>query len=237
MDSKGSSSAPIASVATIKYLELVPLQCGPLDIEAVKTSADLSSVPLSQEPERQSEPQDNYNSTPPPAIDGACDVNNVHEAFLSNDHEGDDDGETFDYKGVDWEPRTSGVPTPSPAAETCATASPHSSLEPRFEHSRTPSKAEHESTSSSLSTSALEEPALQSSTMYALDDIRVGVKCKNEAKIAYNTRRRIKSASADDLRGMVDLVQAARGTYSSQIEVDMHTDCDRQLFQSPTVAQ
>ncbi|KAI9461036.1 hypothetical protein BJY52DRAFT_247013 [Lactarius psammicola] len=198
--SKGSCSAPIALVAAIEYPELVPPQCDPLDIAAVKTGVDHSSVPLSQEPERPSEPRDSDNSTPPPAIEGACDVNNVHEAFLSNDPEGDDDGETFDYKGVDWEPRASGVPTPSPA----------SSLEPHFEHPHTPSKTDHDSTSSSLSTSSLKESALQASTMYASDDIQVGLKCKNEAKTAYNTRRRIKCASADDLRVMVELVQATR---------------------------
>jgi hypothetical protein len=191
-DSRGSS--PETLVATIKYSELVPLQCGPLDADAVKTGVDLSSVPLSQEPECQTEPQD--DPTPPSAIEGACDVNNVHEAFLSDDPEGDDDGETFDYNGVDWEPRASGAPTPSPTAETCVTPSPYSSPEPHFEHCRTPSNAEYESTSLSLSTSALREAALQSLTMYASDDIQVGVKRKNEAKVAYNTRRWTKCASA-----------------------------------------
>ncbi|KAH8991932.1 hypothetical protein EDB92DRAFT_610359 [Lactarius akahatsu] len=203
MDFKGSSSVPIASVTTIKYSGLVTLHCGPLDIEAAKTSVDHAKFPPSQEPERQSEPRDIDNPTPPPAVEGACDVNDVPEAFLSRDPEGDDDGETFDYKGVDWEPR-------APAAEICATASLHSSLEPYFEHGRISSKAE---TSSSLSTSTLKEAALQSSTAYASDDILVGVKCRNEAKIAYDTRRMIKCTSAGDLRGMVDLVQATRGTY------------------------
>ncbi|KAH9049542.1 hypothetical protein EDB84DRAFT_1046995 [Lactarius hengduanensis] len=194
-DFKGSSSVPIASVTAIKYSGLVTLHCGPLDIEAAKTSVDHAKVPLSQEPERQSEPQDIDNPTSPPAVEGACDVNDVPEAFLSHDPEGDDDGETFDYKGVDWEPR-------APAAEICATALLYSSLDGRI-----PSRAE---TSSSLSTSTLKEAALRSSTAYASDDILVGVKCRNEAKIAYDTRRMIKCASAGDLRGIVDLVQATR---------------------------
>ncbi|KAI9445361.1 hypothetical protein H4582DRAFT_2183346 [Lactarius indigo] len=200
-DSKGSSSAPIASVTAIIYSGLVPPHYSPLGIEAVKTSVDHAKVPPSQEPERQSEPQDIDNPTPPPAVEGACDVNDVPEAFLSHDPEGDD-GETFDYKGVDWEPR-------APATEICTTASPYSSLEPLFEHGRIPSKAGHGSTSSPLSASTLRVAALQSSTTYAPDDILVGVKCKNEAKIAYNTRRMIKCASAGDLRSMVDL-EAAR---------------------------
>ncbi|KAH9043654.1 hypothetical protein EDB85DRAFT_706363 [Lactarius pseudohatsudake] len=199
-DFKGSSSVPIASVTAIKYSGLVTLRCGPLDIEAAKTSVDHAKVPLSQEPERQSEPQDIDSPTLPLAVESACDVNDVPEAFLSHHPEGDDDGETFDYKGVDWEPRT-------PAAEICATASLYSSLEPHFEHGRIPSRAE---TSSSLSMSTLKEAALRSSTAYASDDILVGVKCRNEAKIAYDTKRMIKCASAGDLRGIVDLVQATR---------------------------
>ncbi|KAH8998810.1 hypothetical protein EDB86DRAFT_3075882 [Lactarius hatsudake] len=197
---KGSSSVSIASVTAIKYSGLVTLQCGPLAIEAAKTSVDHAKIPPSQEPGRQSGPQDINNPTPPPAVEGACDANDVREAFLSHDPEGDDDGETFDYKGVDWEPR-------APVAEICAT-SPYSPLEPHFEHDRISSKAE---TSSPLSTSTLKEAALQSSTAYASDDILVGVKYRNEARIAYDTRRMIKCASAGDLRGMVDLVQETRG--------------------------
>ncbi|KAH9082244.1 hypothetical protein EDB83DRAFT_627035 [Lactarius deliciosus] len=199
-DFKESSSVSIASVTAIKYSRLVTLHCGPLDIDAAKISVDYAKVSPSQEPGRRSDPQNTNNPTPPLAVEGACNVNDVSEAFLSHDPEGDDDGETFDYKGVDWEPRV-------PAAEICATASPYSSLEPHFEHGRIPSKAE---TSSSLSTSTLKEAALQSSTAYASDDILVGVKCRNEAKIACDTRRMIKCASAGDLRGMVDLVQATR---------------------------
>lgn len=206
MDPKEPSSAPIPLVAAIKYSELVLPQCV-LDTEAVKADANLSSAPLSREPELelQIEPQD--NSTVLSDIESACDVNDVHEAYLSYDPEDDNDDEAFDYKGIDWEPRISGVPTPPPSAEIDAIALPYSS----------PSKADHESTSWYLSASAL-------SMMYASDDIQVGVKCRNEARISYNTRRRIRRASADDLRGMGGLLQVTR-TYSSQIKADMHTDC------------
>lgn len=200
-------SSPETLVTTLQYSDIVPPQCGPLDIEAVKTAVELPSVLLSQEPECRSEPQD--DPTLPSAIEGACDVNSEHEASLSDDP---DDDETFDYKGVDWEPRASNPPPPT---DICATSSPYSSLEL---HSRTPSKAEYEPTPSSFATSSLREAALQSSTMRASDDIQVGVKCKNEAKIANNTRRRIKYASSDDLRSVVDLFQATR-TYSSKIRL------------------
>ena len=200
--STGSSLETL--VATIKYSELVPPQCGP---PAVNIGVDLSSVPLPQELEHQSKPQDD----PIPLSASTCDVNNARELFHP---EGDDDGETFDYKGVDWEPS---VLAPSPTAETCVTTSSSSSLELHFQHCGTLSKAEHEPASLSFSTSAPREAELQSSTMYASDDIQVGVKSKNEA----NTRRRIKCASADDLRGMVDLVQTTR-MHSRQIKVDMH---------------
>ncbi|KAF8273857.1 hypothetical protein EI94DRAFT_1079414 [Lactarius quietus] len=206
-DSDEPGSAPIALVAAIKYSEFVPSQCVP-GIGAMKTGVILSSAPLSQEPEpeRHGEPQDSSTllST---IIESACDVNGVHQASLSYDPEGDDDDETFDYKGIDWEPRASGVPTPPPSSEICTIALPCSSPEPRFKHSRAPLKSQNESMSRSLSTSP-REPALQSSTMYALDDIQVGVKCKNEAEVAYSTRRRFKRASADDLRAMIGLVQA-----------------------------
>ena len=216
MDSKGPSSAPIALVAAIKYPELVLPQCV-LDREAVIADVNLSSAPHSREPklERQTEPQD--NSTLLSDIESACDVNDVHEEPSSYDPEDDNDDEAFDYKGIDWEPRASGVLTPPPSAEISAIASPYSSPEPHFKHPRTPSKAEHGSTSWSLSISAL--PMMY----YASDDIQVGVKCGNEARIAYSTRRRIRRASADDLRGMAGLVQVTR-TYSSQTNVDMHTD-------------
>jgi hypothetical protein len=223
-DPKGPSLAPMAVVSAIKNSELVSPQCDSLDIDAIKTGVDLSSFPPSPEPERQSEPQ--ANSTPPSAIEGACNVNNVHEASLSYDSDGDDDGEAFDYKGVDWEPITSGVPTPPPSAEICTIALPCSSLEPQIKHSRHLPKTEPESTS---------EAVLQNWIIYASDDIQVGVKCRHEDKMACNTRRRTRRASTDDLRGMVGRGEATR-TYLSPIKVDMHPDCDHQLFPSPTMA-
>ena len=214
---KGPSSAPIAMVSAIKYSKLLPPKCDSLGIDATETETgvDLSSVPLSQEPERQSEPR--VNPTPPSVIEGACDINNVHGASLSYDPDGDDDGEAFDYKGIDWEPITSGVPTPPPSAEICTIVLPCSSPEPQVKHSRNPSKAEGGSTSWSFSAS---EAVLQNSIIYASDDIQVGVKCRHDANIACNTRLRIRRASADDLRDMVGLGQAR--AYLGQIKVDMH---------------
>jgi hypothetical protein len=212
--SKGPSSAPIVLFPAVYYSELVPLQCV-LDMEAtsMKTDVNLSSAPLSleRELECQSEPQN--NSTLSSVIESACDVIDAHEVSLSYDLDDDDDDETFDYKGVDWEPRASGVLTPPPSAKICAIALPYSSPQ---KHSRIPSKAGHEPTSWSSST-------LASSIIYASDDIQVCVKSRNEAKIAQGTRRMIRRASADDLRGMADRAQVPR-TYSSRIKADMHTD-------------
>ena len=216
---KGPSSAPIAMVSAINYSGLLPPKCDSLDVDATETGVDLSSVPLSQEPEHQNKPR--INSSPPSAIEGARDVNNVHEASLSYDPVGDDDDdESFDYKGIDWEPITSGVPTPPPSAEICTIVLPCSSPEPQVKYSCHPSKAEEESTSWSLSTS---EAVLQKSKIYASDDIQVGVKCRHGANIASNTRPRIRRASADDLRGMVGLGQATRA-YLSPIKAKIHPD-------------
>jgi len=176
----------------------------------VKADVHLSSTtPLSLE--CQSEPQD--NSTLLSANENACDVIDEHEVSLSYDPDNDDNDETFDYTGIDWEPRASGVPTPPPSTKICAIALPYSSPE---KHSRTPSQAGQESTSWSSSTPT-------PSIIYASDDIQAGVKGRNEAKIAHGTRSRIRRASAHDFRGMADRAQATR-TYSSQIKVDIHTD-------------
>ena len=203
-DSKGPSSAPIVLFPAVYYSELVPPQCA-LDMEAssMKTDVNLSSAPLSLE--CQSEPQN--NPTLLSVIESACDVIDAHEVSLSYVPNDDDDDETFDYKGIDWEPRASGVLTPPPSAKICTIALPYFSPE---KHSRTPSKAGHESTSWSSTTLAL-------SIIYASDDIQVGLKCRNEAKIAHGTRRRIRRASVDDLGGMADQAQVTR-TYSSPIK-------------------
>jgi len=209
-DSKGPSSPLIALFAAANYSELEPPQCGSLDVEAVNTSVGLPRMPLSQEPDCQCEVE---NDTSPLSTIECCDDNNVHEGIPSYDPEAYGDDETFDYTGIDWEPKASGVHTPN----TTLNASPHSSLEPQFEHPRTPSNAEPNSVSSSLSTLALERPMV-----YAQDDIRL--KCKIDAKFVYNTKLGIKCASTNDLKGMLELVLATRGMYSSQICINMHPE-------------
>ena len=195
----------------------------PLDVETAQedtpTLLDPTNVALS----RVLEPGSELHDKPffPPAMKDASDLDaDADGVFCYEPPELEsDDGETFDYKGVDWAPETLGIPL-TPPTETQAPLHLHplsgsyhdhrSDLAPSLSVTsiQDAMKARDHSPRISLPPDVTSKPAAtECAARYALDDIRVGVKGRREAKITSITR----CISADDLGGTFGVIKATNG--------------------------
>jgi hypothetical protein len=214
-------TTPVVSAVMVDDLELEPPQSVLLDSEAVKdsTSPLLGQLSISQPQEPEHKNELLHNCVLSSVVGGAreldTDTQDPSDHQL-HDFDCDSDNETFDYQGIDWAPEILVIP-PTTVTEIQATPSSSPLLESRhdFSFGAAPLPPEKNSASASSPEPAIDTDkisaavAQKSTARFALDDIGVGIKYKGDSKTTLITR----CASADNLSGTVELVEAIHGIY------------------------